>query len=165
MRKMMKMSLCALLAVLLLLSVALLAGCSKAATVPDVTGMSLADAEKAVQDQGLTLTVNRERYSKTTPKGDVDQMLTPAGEELEKGGEVKVITSLGRGVTVPNVWLLTDREAANLIAKVGLNPVIKEEYSDDVEKGNIIDCTDSGCVIDEGSDVILTVSLGPEPKG
>ena len=153
------------LAVLCLISVAVLAGCSQSAkevTVPDLTGMTKEEAETAVTDLGLTLTVQRERYSDKTPAGSIDGMITKAGETVEAGSEVKVVGSLGEGRTVPSMGGLTEKEATNLLNKVDLNPVIVEEYSNDVEEGYVISYTDGGEIIAKGSDVTLTISKGPE---
>ena len=141
---------------------AVITGCTKEVTVPDVIGMTSEEAETALTADGLTMTVQRERYSKKNPEGSVDGMVTKAGETVESGSEVKVILSLGEGREVPNLWALTGKEAENLVAKVGLNPIIVEEYSDEVEEGNIISYTDSGQTLPKGADVTITVSKGPE---
>ncbi|MBR1533093.1 MAG: PASTA domain-containing protein [Ruminococcus sp.] len=145
-------------------SVALLAGCGGTAkvTVPDVVGMTYDEATQVIVDAGLQMDVQRERYSDNTPEGSIDAMITKAGTELDKESVVKVVGSLGEGVVVPNLGVLTGKEAENLVNKVGLNPVIVEEYSDDVEEGNVISYTDGGQTIPVGSDVTITVSKGPE---
>lgn len=163
MKRTAKILLCAALILAAVVPAALLTGCgSKEVTVPDVVGMTQEEAEQTLADAGLTLNVKRERYSDTHPEGTVDKMVTPAGETAASGDEIQVIMSMGEGVTVPNMWVLTGAEAANLLTKVGLNPVIVEEYSDEVEAGGIINYTDSGQIIAKGSDVTLTVSKGPE---
>lgn len=153
-----------ILVIAVIASVAMLAGCggSKTVTVPDVVGKAEADAEKEITDLGLVMTVKYSRFSDNNPEGAVDKMLTTAGEELEPGAEVKVVTSQGKGVMVPNMGPLTGKEAANLCTKVGLNPVIVEEYNDDVPEGNVIGYTDGGQTLPVGSDVTITVSKGPE---
>ena len=150
------------LAALCIVSVFALSGCSKEVTVPDVTGMTQEEAEASLTDLGLTMTVQRERYSKNNPAGSIDAMITKAGETVEAGSEVKVVGSLGEGREVPNLSVLTGKEAANLVSKVGLNPILVEEYSDEVEEGNVISYTDGGQTIPIGSDVTITVSKGPE---
>lgn len=89
-------------------------------------------------------------------------MITKVGDTLDKGAEVKVEGSLGEGVEVPNISVLTGKEGTNLVSKVGLNPIVVEEYSDEVEAGNIISYTDGGQTIPKGADVTITVSKGPE---
>lgn len=158
-----KTVICLVLAVVCFASVALLAGCgSSKVTVPDLVGMTKEEAESTVSDLGLKLVVQRERYSKKNPEGSIDAMITKVGDTVEAGGEIKVVGSLGEGVEVPNIGILTGKEGANLVAKVGLNPIVVEEYSDEVEAGNIISYTDGGQIIPKGADVTITVSKGPE---
>lgn len=146
-------------------SMAVLAGCGgpKQVTVPDVVGKAQADAEKELTDLGLTMTVQRERFSSRNAKGTVDKMTTEAGTTVPEGTEVKVIMSLGEGIPVPNIGILSLKEAESLLKAVDLNPVVVEEYSDEVEAGNIISYTDGGQTIAVGSDVTITVSKGPKP--
>lgn len=106
--------------------------------------------------------VQRENYSDKVAEGSIISMITKAGESIDKGGVVKVVASLGEGVTVPNLGVLTEREATNLVTKVGLKPVVVEEFSNDVEAGNVISYTDAGQIIKAGSEVTITVSKGPE---
>lgn len=162
-RSVIKTILSTVLILAVIASVAALVGCgSSQITVPDVTGMTKDEAEQTITDAGLTMEVQRERYSDKTPEGSIDAMITKAGEAVDKDSVVKVISSLGEGVSVPNIGVLTGKEAANLVSKVGLNPIIVEEYSDDVEEGNVISYTDGGEIIPVGADVTITVSKGPE---
>ena len=152
----------AALIIMVLASVAILAGCSKDVTVPDVVGMTKEDAEAKLKDVGLEMTVSRERFSEKNPAGTVDKMRTEAGETVKSGDVVDVILSKGAGSIVPSMGSLTGEEATNLLIAVKLNPVIEEQYSNDVEKGYIISYSDSGKTLPEGSDVTLIVSKGPE---
>lgn len=161
-KRTLKSVLCLVLAAICIVSVALLAGCNSKITVPDLVGKTKEEAEAAVADLGLTLNVQRERYSKKNPAGSIDSMITKVGDTLDKGAEVKVVGSLGEGVEVPNISVLTGKEGANLVSKVGLNPIVVEEYSDEVEEGNIISYTDGGQTIPKGADVTITVSKGPK---
>ena len=148
----------------LLLSVVMLSGCGTSeVTVPDVVGMSQEEAESVISDAGLTMKISRERYSKETPEGYIDKMDTKAGETLQKGDEVKVVISLGKGVMVPSMSILTGSEAENLLTVLGLKCVIVEEYSDEVPEGNVISYTDPGATLPVGSEVTVTVSKGPQP--
>ncbi|MBQ3416940.1 MAG: PASTA domain-containing protein [Ruminococcus sp.] len=148
----------------LMISVTMLSGCGKSeVTVPDVVGMSQEEAESVISDAGLTMKVSRERYSKETPEGYIDKMDTKAGETLQKGEEVKVVISLGKGVMVPSMSVLTGSEAENLLTVLGLKCTIVEEYSDEVPEGNVISYTDPGATLPVGSEVTVTVSKGPQP--
>ena len=158
----MKKFICAILLITVLASVAILAGCSKEVTVPDVVGMTKDDADSTLKNVGLELTVSRERFSEKNPEGTVDKMRTEAGEAVKSGDTVDVILSKGAGSIVPSMDSLSGEEAKNLLIAVKLNPVIVEEYSNEVEEGMIISYTDKGKTLAEGSDVTVTVSKGPE---
>lgn len=162
MKRMLRSALVLITAVLLITALLCSCGGKKAAAVPDVVGMTESEAEKAITDAGFTMTVKYSRFSDNNPEGTVDKMLTAPGEELEAGAEVKVVTSQGKGVLVPNMGVLTGNEAANLCAKVGLSPIVVEEFSDEVEQGNVISYTDGGQTLPVGSEVTITVSKGPE---
>ncbi len=162
-RSLLKIIVSAVLMLTIIASVAALAGCgNQKITIPDVVGMTKADAEKAITDAGLTMEVQRENFSDKIAEGSIISMITKAGESIDKGSVVKVVASLGEGVTVPNLGVLTEREATNLVTKVGLKPVVVEEFSNDVEAGNVISYTDAGQIIKAGSEVTITVSKGPE---
>ncbi|MBQ3265742.1 MAG: PASTA domain-containing protein [Ruminococcus sp.] len=150
------------LAALCIFSVLALAGCSKEVTVPDVVGLTQEEAEATITDAGLVMKVLRERYSKTNPKGTVDKMKTEAGEVLESGSEVEVILSQGIGTMVPNVAGMPLSEGQNMVKVMGLNPIIVEEFSDDVEEGVIIGNENPNTQVERGSDCTITVSKGPE---
>ncbi|MBQ3285363.1 MAG: PASTA domain-containing protein [Ruminococcus sp.] len=154
---------CLALVLMCIASVALLGGCgSSKITVPDLVGLTKEEAEAKVAELGAVLNVQRERYSKKNPAGSIDAMITKVGDTVEKDGEIRVVGSLGEGVEVPNISVLTGKEGANLVSKVGLNPIVVEEFSDEVEEGNIISYTDGGQTIPKGADVTITVSKGPE---
>ncbi len=145
------------------LIIAVLSGCAASEiTVPDVTGLSIEEAEKTINDAGLTMVVSRERFSNKTPEGYVDKMDTAAETVLKAGEEVKVVKSKGKGIQVPDMGVLTGAEAENLLTVLGLHCIVEEEYSDTVEKGNIISYTDGGATLPEGSDVTIVVSVGKQ---
>jgi len=62
-------------------------------TVPDVTGKTKSDAEKALKDAGLTST-STEEYDDTVAEGKVISM-TPTGE-VAKGSQVALVISKGK---------------------------------------------------------------------
>lgn len=162
-RSIIKTILSTALIIAVIASVGALAGCgSSQITVPDVTGMTQEEAEQAITDAGLTMEVQREKYSNKTPKGSIDSMITKTDKAVEKGSTVQVVLSLGEGVTVPDIGVLTAKEAENYLTVLGLKPVLVEEYSDEVEEGNIISYTDGGQTLPVGTEVTITVSKGPE---
>ena len=66
-------------------------------TVPDVVGLSEADAETAITDVNLAVfPVTRRENSDTIPAGDVISQDPVGGTILEEGDEVKLVVSLGQ---------------------------------------------------------------------
>ena len=90
-------------------------------TVPDVTGLTQAQADAAIQAAGLTVTVP-DYVASTTPPGTVLAQDSPAGTIEPTGSPVQLTVSLGQ-VTVPDV--LGDRWAAAVqaISEAGLTAV------------------------------------------
>ena len=89
-RSLLKIIVSAVLMLTIIASVAALAGCgNQKITIPDVVGMTKADAEKAITDAGLTMEVQRENYSDKVAEGSIISMITKAGESIDKGGVVK----------------------------------------------------------------------------
>ncbi len=120
----------ALFAVLVLGTVAavayfLLAGGGKKYAVPDVTGLSLSQAEKQIvanhlQPQAVNQT------SATVQSGHVISTSPSAGSLLAANSAVKVLVSSGqKQVTVPDVVGEDSNTAQNQLTAAGLNPEIK----------------------------------------
>ena len=73
-------------------------------SVPNVINMTLAQAERALEDRGLALGEVEREASADVPKGKIVSQTPEAGEFLEEEGEVDVILSTGKpAVVVPDV--------------------------------------------------------------
>jgi len=134
--------------------------------VPQVVGLSLADAQARLDDAGLTARVGKGEFDPTAP---VDQVLTqrPApGTALERGSEVVLVPSLGPPpVRVPNLVGKTVPEARTALGKVGLElgpPT--ERYDEEYEAGRIVEqSVPAKDRLPQGSTVDVVVSKGPAP--
>lgn len=82
------------------------------------------------------------------------------------GQEITVTISLGgSGLQVPDLYNKDQRVAVNTLNDLGLVPEIKEAYSDDVTKGNVmLQEPAANEKVEEGTVVKITVSQGREPK-
>lgn len=165
--------LCALLAVAVGVIVFLVAGNNKpadtnAVQVPDVVRLDKDDAEKLITNVGLKVGKVDQQNSDDVPEGHVISQDPAAKTSVDEGTEVNLVVSKGKAapeqVTVPDLKGKTQEEAekalsdAKLVAVPG-NPA----YSEDVDPGKV--CTQSiaaGTKVDEGSQVIFSVSLGKE---
>ena len=140
----------------------------KPATVPDIRGMSAADAEAALSAEGLVGSAS-EDYSDTVEAGKVISQTVDPNSEVDKGTTVSYVVSLGpetKYVTVPGLGGYTEEQARQRLTNAGLNVgTVDTAYSSTVSKGYVISQTASaGSSVEEGTSVGFTVSLGPEPQ-
>ena len=140
----------------------------KPATVPDIRGMSAADAEAALSAEGLVGSAS-EDYSDTVEAGKVISQDVDPNSEVDKGTTVSYVVSLGpetKYVTVPGLGGYTEERARQRLTNAGLNVgTVDTAYSSTVSKNYVISQTASaGSSVEEGTSVGFTVSLGPEPQ-
>ncbi|MFI3250875.1 MAG: PASTA domain-containing protein, partial [Eubacteriales bacterium] len=87
--------------------------------------------------------------------------------ELKPGDMVDMVLSLGpetRKVTLPNLIGENRTQAENKLDLLNLVPVIKEEYSNTIPAGQVMDQhPTAGTEIAEGTEINLQVSLGVDP--
>ncbi len=134
--------------------------------VPTVTNMNSADAQAAIQNQGLTVGSITEDYSDSVAEGLVISQ-DPAGGKVKKGSSVSIVVSKGpktKMVTVPSLSGLTQAAAEQAIMDAGLSiGSITEEYSDSVSAGYVISQTAAvGSQMEKGSSVGFVVSKGSQ---
>ena len=127
----------------------------------DLTGMKLQDAKERLEEMELTIADIDEQFS-----------LEKAGTVLSQsedgrvvvGTAVSLVVSKGpRPVDVPDVTGLKEAEAVAVLEDAGFVAVPTDAYSDEVKPGKVIGTEPGAAVtIDEGSEVIVYVSIGPE---
>ncbi len=135
-------------------------------TVPDLTGKSQEEAEKALKDAKLVAVPGNPVYSDTVDPGKVCTQSVAAGTQVDEGSQVVFSTSLGNEtVVVPDVMGKTIDEARDTLNKAGLGTDTTSAYSDKVAK----DCVISQSVskdtkVVKGTVITLQISLGAKPK-
>ena len=85
----------------------------RSATIPDVRGLSLADAQKMIESVHLTF-VNGGVLDSNVATGQVVQIKPAAGKSVPTATIIKVYTSNGTGIAVPNFIGLTQQDAEAL---------------------------------------------------
>lgn len=131
--------------------------------VPDVTGRPRDEAEQAMDEAGLGVTVET-RNSSDVPVDAVIETDPPAGESVRRGSEVTLVVSSGPGqVAVPPVVGQTQSAAEQQLSTRGLESSASEEPSDRPAGEVISQSPDAGTRVDPGSTVELVVSKGLEP--
>lgn len=138
---------------------------SKTVTVPNVVGMSQAQAEETLKAENLRVEV-AETYDDSVAKGSVASQTPEAGKEVKENRLVTIyISKGGEEVTMPNLVGATQKEAENQITTLGLKVgQVTTEYSDE-PKGTVIrQSVAANSKTTKGSSVDIVISKGQENK-
>jgi len=137
------------------------------ATVPDVVGLSRAQAAAAIAAAGLAMGAVTEQYSTTVSRDFVISQNPSADGLVDPGTSVNLVVSLGAAekVTVPNVTGLPRAQAEAAITAAGLVPgAVSEPYNPSIPAGNVMyQAPSAGASVSAGTAVDLAVSRGPQP--
>ncbi len=136
-------------------------------TVPDLSGMTRAEAEMALLQLGLTLGNVTQEYSGSAPAGQIISQNPLAGTSVAYGAAVSFVISLGLCYTsVPDMTgnALAQAESAIVAANLMVGAVTYEQ-SETVPGGTVISQNPaSGLVVECGTAVNLVIS-GAAPEG
>ncbi len=130
--------------------------------VPNVVGMSVADASDALTKAGLTAKAQYKESTEYEKDYIVSQDIEP-NTEVESGTVLNLVVSSGKivGATVPDVVGMTEAEAKVKLESEGFKMQKQLQESDSVEKGNVISQNPLGATTAaQGSDVTVVVSSG-----
>jgi eukaryotic-like serine/threonine-protein kinase len=90
--------------------------------VPDLTGLTLADASKKASSFGLTLNLENRFYSPDTSPGHILAQFPAPGSNVRREWAVRITESLGaQHVAIPNVLGQSERTASINIRRLGLD--------------------------------------------
>ena len=133
------------------------------AVVPDVAGLSAADATSAVLAAGFSSVAQSDEASDTVDIGLAIRTDPAAGTEVPVDETITLYVSSGvPTVTVPDVAGLVAGDAASALDDLGLVSATEEQPSDDVELGFVISTSPvAGTVVAVGTTVTMAVSTGP----
>jgi serine/threonine-protein kinase len=131
--------------------------------VPNVVGTKAATAAQILQDDGFEVQQNNIE-SDDTPRGEVAGQNPRAGTQADEGSTVTINVSAGPGqVSVPNVAGQTRDEAESSLREAGLNVATEQEFSDSVDKGQVVDTSPAaGTLVERGATVTMRISKGAE---
>jgi len=138
---------------------------TKTVIMPDIKGKSVDDAKKLLKDLGLGLTIAD--YQKSDkPKDTILDCNKVVGEKVDVNTEVRVTVSSGQEAqVVGNYKDMPKEQAIEIIKGLGLKYDVKEENSDTVEKGLVIDQTpEADTPITKDTKITLRVSIGPKDE-
>ncbi|MBI3980160.1 MAG: PASTA domain-containing protein [Chloroflexi bacterium] len=133
------------------------------AQVPDVRGLTVAQASARLESRGLALEQNGQDWSESVAAGIIMRQSAVANSELPRGSTVVVVVSRGRqAVEVPSVVSATYADAAARLTRLGLRASRRDEWNDRVGAGTVFAQEPASGNIPAGGTVVLYVSRGPE---
>jgi eukaryotic-like serine/threonine-protein kinase len=128
--------------------------------VPDVQGLSEADATKRLEDAGL-LVDPEFAFSDTIPEGRAIGTDPGPGISLDTGQTVKLIVSRGSNkVEVPSVIGLQDDQALARLQSADLTGTVVQRDSDEPAGKVVAQSPTAGKLVRSGSSVTIFVSSG-----
>ncbi len=131
-------------------------------TVPAVVGSDVAAARAALEREGFEADpVERQA---TQPAGQVIGQSPEGGSTADEGSTVVLTVSGGPGTAqVPTVDGLSRSAARKKLEEAGFDVRVREEASDDVDKGDAIGTQPgAGTPLERGGEVTLLVSTGKQ---
>jgi serine/threonine-protein kinase len=133
---------------------------SNAAVVPNVVGLSEAQAKKKIEDAGLKYKKEGTQPSADVAEGNVVRQDPSEGEKRDKGSTVSVWISSGKGkVKVPDVVGMSQVDATQLLMGKGLKVNAKSEANKDKPAGTVLRQDPSASEeVDAGATVTIVVA-------
>ena len=129
-------------------------------TVPDLTGMTLEEAEAALKDAKLRLGEVRPDPLAEGEPGTVFGQFPLPDRQADAGSEVDV--EVVGPSTVPDVVGMTQDEAEATLADAGYGVAVNSEPNDEFEEGIVFaQDPEDGTELEEGQTVTIVVSEGP----
>jgi len=146
-----------------------MSGKTQTITIPDVDNLELQKAEMIMDEKGLKIIVEDEKYHPTTKKGRVIYQKPTAGETAEKGSTVRIVLSKGpkeeiaegKEIIVPSVIGFDLNQAKVYLAERGLSVgVVDKEESEETKNVVLRTIPEPGQKVTEGVPIKLIVSSG-----
>ena len=151
---------------------ALSLGKAKEVALPNLAHLSLEQAQTKANELKIKLEVQEEKYDPEIPLGQIISQEPPyqANYNIKEGSTVKIIVSKGQEIVkMPKVVGLKRDEAINALREAKLEPQVKEENNDEIEKDYVIKQTTEDekeiavdTEIPAGTKIIIYVSMGIE---
>jgi eukaryotic-like serine/threonine-protein kinase len=128
--------------------------------VPDVLGLTEADAKRRLRDAGLRPQTQAESSPKI-PAGIVIRSDPSSGRPVDRRSTVTLVVSSGPAqVMVPDVSGQNETDAVATLREKGLSAVVREKAASEPQ-GTVVSQSPAGGVqVDQGSSVTIFVSNG-----
>ncbi|MFP4497538.1 MAG: Stk1 family PASTA domain-containing Ser/Thr kinase [Vulcanimicrobiota bacterium] len=134
-------------------------------TVPDLEGYNLARAREIADARGLEIRIEEERFDNNVPEGRIISQTPVVGEQIKRGGTIKVVVSRGKHVVeVPNLVGMDVNNAMEELTSLGLKGVIGKRVDSNKYSKDVIISHDplSQEMVYPGRKIIFEVSNGPQ---
>ena len=133
-------------------------------TVPDLTGLSAAEAQEALEELALEYAEGDAVYSDDVDEGKVAGQDIAADTEVAEGTTVTYYLSKGpEGTAVPDVLSTKEGSATSTLQNAGFEVTVDYESSSTVSEGYVISQSpEAGTMAQEGTTVNIVVSTGKE---
>ena len=140
--------------------------------VPDLAGLDRAAAESEVADFGWSVEIANDRSDDEPRPGHVIRSVPAAGERLTRGEPFLLVISDGPEFRAfPDLVGLSEAEAREVLDELRLDPVILEDYDEEVAVGLVVRAfAVSEPMIAVGDDILpdedvnVVISRGPAPR-
>lgn len=131
--------------------------------IPDVVGMSEADAEQALQSAGFTNFTSEYEESSSVEQGNVISIDPSAKTKVVKDKKITLKISTGVGKTaVPSVVGMSEADATAAIQGAGFTLGSVTKQNDSAASGTVISQDPASGNRKQGTKINLVVSKGPE---
>jgi beta-lactam-binding protein with PASTA domain len=132
--------------------------------VPDLVGMTEAQAATAISDAGLKLGETKREFNDEVESGTVYEQTPAAASEVPPETEVTITVSKGtETASVPNVVGMAEAQATQTLEDAGFQVAREESFDDTVASGVVSGQNPSaGVNAETGTTVTITVSKGAE---
>ena len=136
--------------------------------VPDVRGMTEEEAKDELNDKNLGMRVSGREASDKYDEGEIISQDPGDGEMVDEHTTIEVVVSTGpetKTTIVPEVVKMEEAAAEKAIEDAKLVVKKDSDFSDDIEEGRVMSVSpDEGSEVEEGTEVTIVISLGPEQK-
>ena len=145
-----------------LIARSLIGGSTQQVTVPDVRGISVEDAQSALEAEGLTLGEQTEKSDKNIAAGNVIDQSPESGNRIDEGSAVNVVVSTGvEETTVPTLVGLSLDQARQALDRANLELGDTAQKPSDQDRNTVIKVSpDEGETVPAGSRVDVTYASG-----
>ncbi|WP_100330866.1 Stk1 family PASTA domain-containing Ser/Thr kinase [Bacillus xiapuensis] len=137
----------------------------KEVSVPDVSGKKLDEAVSELVTKGFAINKTYEQFHEDLPEGSVIKTDPEAGRTVKEKAKINIYLSKGKKTfTLEDYRGQSFNEVEEELKKAGFKTIAKETAYDDSEPGTIIEQSPDAEeeVIPDETDMVLTVSAGPE---